>query len=76
MKILLVGNYLPDRQESMQRFANMLQIGLVELGHEVRLIRPEPFFGRLRPSGNGLGKWLGYVDKFLLFPRQLRGAAA
>ncbi len=75
MKILLVGNYLPDRQESMQRFAKMLQVGLVQLGHEVRLIRPEPFFGRIRPSGNGLGKWLGYIDKFLLFPRQLGQAA-
>ena len=32
--------------------------------HEVRLIRPEPFFGRLKPSANGLGKWLGYIDKF------------
>lgn len=76
MKILLISNYQPDRQESMQRFANMLQTGLAQLGHEVRLIRPEPFFGRVRPSGNGLGKWLGYVDKFLLFPRQLRRAVS
>ena len=60
----------------MQRFAKMLQVGLVELGHEVRLIRPEPFFGRLRLSSNGLRKWLGYVDKFLLFPHQLREAAS
>ena len=44
MKILLIGNYQPDQQESMQRFANMLQIGLIESGHKVRLIRPEPFF--------------------------------
>lgn len=75
MKILLVGNYLPDRQESMQRFAKMLQVGLVQLGHEVRLIQPQPFFGKIKRSASGLGKWLGYIDKFVLFPRQLRSSA-
>ncbi len=72
MKILLISNYLADQQESMQRFANMLQVGLLKLGHEVCLIRPEPFFGRLKPYSNGVGKWLGYIDKFLLFPYRLR----
>lgn len=72
MKVLLIGNYEPDRQESMQRFANMLQTGLIEMGHEVRLIRPQPFFSTSQPSSNGLQKWLGYIDKFLLFPYQLR----
>lgn len=76
MKILLIGNYQPDQQESMQRFANMLQIGLIELGHKVRLIRPEPVFGKIQLSASGLGKWLGYIDKFLLFPRQLRQAVS
>lgn len=74
MKILLVGNYEIDRQESMQRFAIMLANGLSQLGHEVRLIRPVPFFGKARPSARGLGKWLGYIDKFLLFPKQLQHA--
>lgn len=72
MKILLISNYLPDEQESMQRFANMLQAGLIEMEHEVRLIRPEPFLSRLNPFSNGLRKWLGYIDKFLLFPYILR----
>lgn len=72
MKVLLIGNYLPDRQESMQRFANMLQAGLMKMGHEVRIIRPEPFFSKPKPDNNGLEKWLGYIDKFLLFPYQLR----
>ncbi len=76
MKILLIGNYQPDQQESMQRFANMLQAGLAQLGHEVRLIQPEPFFGKIKLSASGLGKWLGYIDKFLLFPSQLRRAAS
>jgi glycosyltransferase involved in cell wall biosynthesis len=46
MKILLVGNYLPDRQHSMQRFAAMLRDGLHARGHEVRLARPRPLFAR------------------------------
>jgi glycosyltransferase involved in cell wall biosynthesis len=74
MKILLVSNYLNDAQESMQRFASSMEEGLVKAGHEVRVIRPESVFGRLLPSGEGVGKWLGYADKFGLFPRRLKAA--
>jgi glycosyltransferase involved in cell wall biosynthesis len=76
MKILLVGNYLPDRQESMQRFTAMLYSGLTRLNHDVRIIKPEPVFGNLKPSGQGLDKWIGYTDKFLLFPQKLQQAAS
>lgn len=75
MKVLLVGNYVYDEQESMQRFANLLQNGLSQAGHEVRLLRPMPFFGRIRPAARGVGKWLGYFDKFVIFPKQLKVAA-
>lgn len=71
MKILLLSNYEYDQQNSMQLFARMLETGLAARGHEVRLIRPEPFFGRIMPSRQGIGKWLGYLDKFLLFPIKL-----
>ncbi len=71
MRILLIGNYVSDRQESMQRFANLLANGLIQYGHEVILIRPEPVFGKLKPTITGFGKWLGYLDKFLIFPHQL-----
>jgi len=70
--ILLIGNYPNDRQESMQRFANLLKDELTKAGKEVQLIAPKPFFGRIKPSAHGLGKWLGYLDKFLIFPLQLR----
>ncbi|OKH22664.1 glycosyltransferase family 4 protein [Chroogloeocystis siderophila] len=76
MKILLLGNYLPDRQESMLRFAQILQTGLTQRGHEVRLVQPQPIFGKLKLSSFGLVKWLGYIDKFLLFPQQLCQAIA
>lgn len=76
MKILLVSNYLSDRQESMLRFATALADGLRNSGVDVQIARPESFFGRLKPGGSGVGKWLGYLDKFLLFPARLRGLAA
>jgi len=76
MKLLLVSNYVNDRQESMLRFAAALAEGFRVAGVEVNLIRPEPFFGRLKSSAAGLGKWLGYIDKFLLFPSRLRRLAA
>jgi glycosyltransferase involved in cell wall biosynthesis len=75
MKVLLVGNYVNDEQESMQRFASLLQTGLRQAGHEVRLLKPIPFMGRIKPAAKGVGKWLGYLDKFLIFPRELKVAA-
>ncbi len=70
--ILLISNYPFDEQESMRRFAEVLQSELRKRGLDVETISPQPFFGRLRRSGNGLGKWLGYLDKFVLFPFVLR----
>lgn len=75
MKILLVANYKTDRQESMLRFADALGDGLRAEGQQVEIARPAPFFGRLKSGATGLGKWLGYLDKFLLFPPRLRAAA-
>ena len=74
MKVLLLGNYLNDGQESMQRFAAFMTQGLTQAGHEARLLRPPSIIGQLRPSWQGVGKWLGYVDKFGWFPLVLRSA--
>ena len=74
MKVLLLGNYVNDGQESMQRFAAFMAQGLTQAGHEVRLLRPPSIVGQLRPSARRLGKWLGYVDKFGSFPLVLRSA--
>lgn len=74
MKILLVANYIPDSQESMQRFAAMLQHGLLEAKHQVRVIRPPVVAGKV-PARGLAAKWLGYVDKLLFFPGILRRAA-
>ncbi len=72
MNILLLANYLPDEQQSMQRFAALLETGLTQAGHRVKVIRPQARFGGLMPSPTGLGKWLGYIDKFFVFPVELR----
>ncbi|HEX6773614.1 MAG TPA: glycosyltransferase family 1 protein, partial [Acidobacteriaceae bacterium] len=76
MKILLVGNYAPDRQDSMQLYASMMEKGLRARGHEVRLLQPPAVLGNRVAESSPFFKWLGYTDKFLLFRRKLRRAAA
>jgi glycosyltransferase involved in cell wall biosynthesis len=50
----------------------MMESELRKAGHSVRVVRPEVHLGRLRTTAGELGKWLGYIDKFLLFPAHLR----
>jgi glycosyltransferase involved in cell wall biosynthesis len=76
MKVLLVGNYPYDGSMSMQVFAHALERELRALHVDVRLIFPKAVLGKLKPSPRGVGKWLGYIDRFLLFPLALRTAAA
>lgn len=76
LKLLLVGNYKFEGSTSMMVWAEALRRELSQLGVQVELIAPSPLFGRLKPSERGLGKWLGYCDRFLLFPRTLRAAAS
>ena len=71
MKILVIGNYSPSGSESMRQFATLLAGLLEEAGHDVRLVRPTPILGKLKSGEAGLAKWLGYVDRFLLFPPRL-----
>lgn len=59
----------------MDRFASLLFYGLKSRGHDVRLLKPPPLIGRLRPSPTGLGKWIGYIDRFVFFRPQLWRAA-
>ena len=75
MKILVVGNYLLNYQQSVHRYAELLVHALEMAGMEVHLIRPAPVFGRLKRGEGGISKWLGYIDRFLLFPPLLRWRA-
>jgi glycosyltransferase involved in cell wall biosynthesis len=71
-KIVLLGNYMPDQQESMQHFVQMLSSGLMARGVPVEIVRPEPALGRVLSGNTGAGKWFGYFDKLMLFPRHLK----
>lgn len=71
LRILLVGNYAPDRQESMQRFTDVFARHLPDHGFTVDCIRPQVHWNR-QEGTSGKGKWLGYADKFLRFPKELR----
>ena len=66
--ILLVGNYQIDHQHSMLKYATMLYETLLKELVDVHLVKPKVVFGRLDPKN----KWLGYLDKLILFPWQLR----
>lgn len=70
--VLLIGNYPADQQQSMQRFAKVMLSGLAAAGVPAELIFPQPFLGRFRLGGRLLAKWLGYLDKFVFFPGQLK----
>lgn len=69
MRIILIGNYKLDNQESMKRFAMMLEKGFNSEGIETEIWEPTVFFASgFKNSTSGLGKWFGYIDKWLLFP--------
>jgi glycosyltransferase involved in cell wall biosynthesis len=73
--VLLIANYAPDRQPSMQRFASLLQDGLAARDIAVRTIRPEPRLLDQSRIAPGAAKWVAYVDKFVMFAPALRRAA-
>jgi glycosyltransferase involved in cell wall biosynthesis len=75
MKVVLIGNYALDAQESMQRYAHMLHEGLAQAGCDVRLVAPRPVLNPGRPA-RGLWKWVGYVDKYLLGTKEIRQAVS
>lgn len=68
LTVLLIANYALDKQQSMARVANLLESGLRSCGVNTLVSRPPAFFGQIWPNRGTLAKWLGYLDKFLLFP--------
>lgn len=72
IRMILIGNYPPDHLESMDRFAQLLHSEFFKFGADVTIWRPTIFFGYLvNQTTYGIGKWLGYIDKFLIFPMVL-----
>ncbi len=73
MKIILIGNYILDDQESMERFTVMLEKGFNDSGIETEIWKPQAFFGKnFESTKTGLAKWFGYIDKWILFPLKLK----
>jgi glycosyltransferase involved in cell wall biosynthesis len=69
--VLLIGNFLRDEQQSMQRFSEMILRELRALNVPVKLLRPQPWLIRVARFAF-VKKWTGYFDKYILFPFQLR----
>lgn len=67
-KIVLISNYLPDKQESMKLFALMFYDIFEKNKIEVEIWYPTVFFGKFLKNNNGLSKWFAYIDKYILFP--------
>jgi hypothetical protein len=72
MKVLLISNYLPDRQQSMLRYAEMLHCELKARGHDARIVHPPAVLGGTAFLPGLLKKWIGYVDKYVFAPAYLR----
>lgn len=73
-RVLLVANRVDDAQYSMLGFAGVLQKELPARGWTPTVIAPKTRVARLGRPHQGVGKWLAYADKYLLFPRELRRA--
>lgn len=72
MRIILIGNYLPDKQESMIRFTKMLESGFSSAGITTEIWWPENYLtNKGSNTYEGINKWLAYIDKFIIFPAVL-----
>ena len=70
MRVLLIANFQPDVQMSMSLYAEWVKKVLESYGHEVTTLRPKPLFARISKY-RSITKYLGYLDKFILFPPRL-----
>ncbi len=70
-KIVLIGNYKSDKQYSMQIFEELMAEGYKKSKFHVSVIRPNEVLINFAFNKIILMKWLGYTDKFILFPIKL-----
>jgi len=69
-RILVVGNYPADQQQSMNRFAQLL-VSFYQPLAEVDCIKPPALIAALPGLPPVARKYLAYIDKLLLFPTWL-----
>jgi glycosyltransferase involved in cell wall biosynthesis len=72
MRVLLIGNYIADRQQSMIRYANLVLAALVQRGIEAQLMTPPIVVNRTHLPPEGLGRFVNYVDKMGIAPGLIR----
>lgn len=70
MKLVFLTHPPFLKMASMMRYAAWLADGMRQRGHEVHTWAPEPYFYKL-PVPARFRKWMGYIDQYLVFPRQL-----
>jgi glycosyltransferase involved in cell wall biosynthesis len=63
----IVGHYPNDKLFSMELFDQLIEKQLRSKGYHVVVWKPPVILGKIVESPNGLGKWLGYFDKLILF---------
>ena len=68
--ILLLTNFRSDQQKSMLRFGAMLNIQDPKDEIKIEETFPKPRFLMLKGTKK-FKKWCAYIDKFILFPRQI-----
>ncbi len=71
--VVLAGNHAEDRLLSMERYAGMLYKGLTAKGAKVILTLPEARLEEWTALPACTKKYARYFDKYVLFPRRLRG---
>ena len=70
MRVLVIGNFVPDQQQSMLRFASLL-VSIYGRCGVVSLRAPRPFISLLPGIPPFVRKYLAYIDKLVLFPLTL-----
>lgn len=66
-RILVINNYLPDKQKSMLMFSRLL-ISIYAPLANVDCVSPPALLTRLPYISSTLSKYLAYIDKLLIFP--------
>jgi glycosyltransferase involved in cell wall biosynthesis len=71
MEIVLFCHATFLGSQSMPRFARMLEEAYVKRGHHVTLWAPRPRIYKLLKNTR-LAKWAGYIDQYIIFPREVK----
>lgn len=72
MKILIIANLSTDNTASMHTFSRSISEGVLSKRIKCTTVSPRPLMSLMGQGFRHLGKWLGYIDKYVFFPVYLR----